>query len=255
MSLSIDHIVISVNDLEAAIKSYSALGFKVIKGGKHGSGITHNALIIFADGTYFELIAVVEGADTSKAEFLELIRQGDDEGCTGYALVADDLSKAAEEIKKRGIDVGAVRDGSRKRQDGIDIAWKMTNLDESRSPFMIEDVTERKLRVPTEEPYIQHDNGVLGISSVLILTGDLISSSKRYEAIIGSTAQKSDKNATFPIAQSTIILQSPTSGVERDYVKNYGSVPYEITLSSKVTGMFISAEDAHGARLRLVAVN
>jgi hypothetical protein len=58
----LDHVVILVPDLEAAIKTYSTqLGFRVIPGGKHAGfpgQRTWNALIAFeADGTYIELIA------------------------------------------------------------------------------------------------------------------------------------------------------------------------------------------------------
>ena len=57
MPLSLDHIVILVDELEAAITHYEALGFTVQRGGTHADGATHNALVGFADGSYLELIA------------------------------------------------------------------------------------------------------------------------------------------------------------------------------------------------------
>ncbi len=59
MFTGIDHVAIVVNELESAIESYSRAGFTVVRGGKHPIG-THNALIAFADGSYFELIAFVK---------------------------------------------------------------------------------------------------------------------------------------------------------------------------------------------------
>ena len=50
---AIDHLVIMVRDLGAAIRDYSELGFTVVPGGSHPTG-THNALIAFADGSYLE---------------------------------------------------------------------------------------------------------------------------------------------------------------------------------------------------------
>ena len=50
MSLSLDHVVIHVTDLEAAIADFSAIGFNVQRGGQHAEGATHNALVGFADG-------------------------------------------------------------------------------------------------------------------------------------------------------------------------------------------------------------
>ena len=59
MLKGIDHLVIVVPELEAAVASYRGLGFTVVPGGRHPIG-THNALIAFADGSYLELIAFFE---------------------------------------------------------------------------------------------------------------------------------------------------------------------------------------------------
>src|SRR3972149_5643300 len=59
MLRGIDHLVVVVPDLAAAAKSYAALGFSVVPGGRHPVG-THNQLIAFADGSYIELIAFYE---------------------------------------------------------------------------------------------------------------------------------------------------------------------------------------------------
>jgi hypothetical protein len=57
MGLSLDHVVIAVRDLDRTIADYTALGFTVTVGGEHTGGASHNALIVFADGAYIELIA------------------------------------------------------------------------------------------------------------------------------------------------------------------------------------------------------
>jgi catechol 2,3-dioxygenase-like lactoylglutathione lyase family enzyme len=62
MSLSLDHIVIRVHDLTRTIEDFTALGFTVQQGGTHADGVTHNALIGFADGSYIELIAFLQAA-------------------------------------------------------------------------------------------------------------------------------------------------------------------------------------------------
>ena len=55
--LALDHIVIAVHNLEAAIADYRAMGFQVLVGGQHPGRTSHNALIVFADGAYLEIIA------------------------------------------------------------------------------------------------------------------------------------------------------------------------------------------------------
>ena len=59
MLKGIDHLVIVVPELEAAVATYRGLGFTVVPGGRHPIG-THNALIAFTDGSYLELIAFFE---------------------------------------------------------------------------------------------------------------------------------------------------------------------------------------------------
>ena len=56
----LDHIVIAVADLDSAIADYRKLGFTVFPGGTHHGGASQNALVVFADGSYFELIAYLK---------------------------------------------------------------------------------------------------------------------------------------------------------------------------------------------------
>ena len=57
-TLELDHIIVTVDNLNEAIEDYKSLGFRVMYGGKHASGTTHNALIPMSDGAYIELIAL-----------------------------------------------------------------------------------------------------------------------------------------------------------------------------------------------------
>ena len=54
--LHLYHAVVAVEDLVAAITDRRALGFTVVRGGIHANRATHNALMIFLDGTYLELL-------------------------------------------------------------------------------------------------------------------------------------------------------------------------------------------------------
>ena len=64
MISGIDHLVILVEALEAAVAEYEELGFRVTPGGEHADGLTRNALVPLADGTYLELVSFVDPADT-----------------------------------------------------------------------------------------------------------------------------------------------------------------------------------------------
>jgi hypothetical protein len=54
--LLLDHLVLVVDDLSSAISQFESRGFTVTPGGTNGP--THNALIVFSNDTYIELIAL-----------------------------------------------------------------------------------------------------------------------------------------------------------------------------------------------------
>ena len=163
--LKLDHVIIAVADLDPAVEDYRALGFTVIYGGRHASGSTHNALICFQDGTYLELLAPTgDPAQPGATDFSPLLAQG--EGLVGYALLSLDLLGDAEDLRSRGVNVGEVSEGRRLRKDGIELRWRTASIDGGMSPFLIEDITPRNLRVPDDLSTITHANGVSGIAKL-----------------------------------------------------------------------------------------
>ncbi len=120
---SIDHIVILVSDLGAASADWERAGFTVIQGGTHAAGTTHNALVSFADGTYFELIAFL-GSDEKAQEHRWWPRVTDGEGLIDYALLSDDLNADSAEARGRGLDIFGPDDGGRTRLDGERLEWR-----------------------------------------------------------------------------------------------------------------------------------
>ena len=56
LPLLLDHLVLFVDDLKTAVTHFESRGFTVTPGGTNGP--THNALIVFSNDTYIELIAL-----------------------------------------------------------------------------------------------------------------------------------------------------------------------------------------------------
>lgn len=164
--LRLDHVIIAVPDLDAAMEDYRVLGFTVIYGGRHASGATHNALICFSDSTYIELLALVEGAQPGNVNSLtaQMLQKG--EGLVGYALLSQDFQTDIEALRARGVNVSAVSDGGRTRTDGVELRWRGALVDDGTSPFLIEDVTARNLRVPDDAATVTHANGVTGVAQL-----------------------------------------------------------------------------------------
>ncbi|HKG26535.1 MAG TPA: VOC family protein, partial [Thermomicrobiales bacterium] len=121
MIRGIDHVVILVDEIEAAMARYRELGFTVVPGGRHPSA-TENALVSFRDGSYLELIAFWEESDESHP-FHRHRAAGP--GIIAYALAADDLEETVAGLRGRGAAYSDPQAGARLRLDGVEVAWLM----------------------------------------------------------------------------------------------------------------------------------
>lgn len=163
--MQIDHVVIAVRDLDAALADYRALGFNAFYGGRHANGATHNALICFADGSYIELLAATGNVPQSGIiDFSPMLAVG--EGLGGYAYLSHNLDADIAALRAQGIAVGDPIDGARLRADGVQIAWRLALVRDGFAPFYVQDVTPRHLRVPNDAVITTQPNGVLGVIGI-----------------------------------------------------------------------------------------
>lgn len=181
MRFALDHVVIAVSDLDKAIADYRALGFTVTPGGRHPGRTSHNALVVFEDGAYIELIAWTAPNDAERWNVMHR-RHGD--GFMDFALIPDDLPRATAEAKARGLRLNGPIDGGRVRPDGVELKWQTARQETFDLPFLCADVTPRALRVP-EGDVRRHANGAVGIPSLTIAVDDLEVSRRRYRQLLG----------------------------------------------------------------------
>jgi catechol 2,3-dioxygenase-like lactoylglutathione lyase family enzyme len=229
----IDHVVIRVDDLAAAIRDYTALGFTVTPGGEHPGLGSHNALIPFADGGYLELIAYRKpgprrvlpkharaGELTGTESPMErhvLPWETAPEGLIDYALLPSAIDAAIAEARQRGLQIEGPIPGGRLRPDGQRVEWQLGVPSSFDLPFLCTDVTPRPLRVP-EGPARQHANGASGIQGLIIVVNNLAESTVRYRALLGqepwpsatAVAVPGALVASFTLGPSTIRLAEPT---------------------------------------------
>jgi hypothetical protein len=260
--LRFDHAVILVNDLEQAISDYQALGFNVFYGGEHAGGLTHNALIVFQDGTYLELLApthpdLLKQIDPNdRSNFLFMFERG--EGFGGYALLSQNLEGDVAGMENRGLKVQLRSPGGRVTPTGEELRWRSAMLDGSMTPFFIQDDTPRFLRV-TKDPDLQRQpNGISGIAGIMIPYSDLNSGVNLYSTILGNPPQQQDSmSADFALEAITITLVAPTNDDQNlgDYLAQHGEVPYKLWLWTSV-GEKAGELDTmltHGVQLELMA--
>jgi catechol 2,3-dioxygenase-like lactoylglutathione lyase family enzyme len=102
----LDHIIILVNDLDAAATRYRAMGFALKPGRPHDNGI-RNQHVKFEDGTELELLTAPEAKDQLTTQYRRYLAQGD--GPAHVVLYAPDADALAKRIV--GGEFGAERDG------------------------------------------------------------------------------------------------------------------------------------------------
>lgn len=258
MPLAIDHIVIAVRDLAQASADYAAAGFTVTPGGWHTGGATHNALISFADGAYFELIAFAEPDQEQPHKWWPRFARG--EGTVDFAMLSPDLGAEAARLRAAGLTAEGPTDGGRERPDGEVLAWRSLTLGtEIPLPFVIEDVTARELRVPPP-PATEHGLGVTGIAGLVMLVPDLEAASAAYTALLGVAAEAVEPSIAgvhavrrFRFGEQWIDLAEP-EGIAKQlwrHIEDHVAGPYEIILATETPGHApVAPELAHGAHIR-----
>lgn len=203
MSLVMDHVIILVDDLERASADFEALGFTVTPGGEHGEGLTHNALIHFADGTFFELFAYKRGWRASVLRwlyragalgflarsrgrgglfrFIELTDMP--EGLVDFCLLADSLQAATDATEQANLPTPDPLSSSRVRPDGQEVRWDIISILTPALPFL------RSPYVPPIAPAPQatrHDNGAHGIARLQIESSDPATLARLYAQLLGT---------------------------------------------------------------------
>lgn len=197
--MTLDHVVIAFHDLERAIAEWQSQGFTVVRGGRHPGRTSHNALVVFEDGAYVELIAWAEPGP-SERWYNELMAHG--EGLMDFALLPRNVPQAIEEAKARGLELKGPVDGGRVRPDGQEVKWQTARQHTFDIPFLCADITPRALRVPEGEAR-RHANGRKGIAKVSVAVPDVDASLRRYEALLG----KLDRTADGGIRVGECVIQ------------------------------------------------
>lgn len=250
----IDHIVITVNDLDEATASFSSLGFNVIFGGHHEHRPSSNLLIPFADGSYIELIGFRPHPTPIVDPWWDLHQTG--EGLVDFALLSEGLERDLERLQNAGVSARGPITGGRTRPDGQRVDWLVVRIAASagaRPPFVIEDVTPTSLRIPSGAD-ATHDNGIERIAGITILVESLETAAPLYEAVTGTKGSTNDSSlgdgaATirFLVGKHWIELIEATTDELRATLALRGSGPYQFTLEK--SGAPGAPQIVHGARM------
>jgi hypothetical protein len=170
----LDHVVYVARDLGEAVEDHKRRGFTVTPGGEHAGGVTHNALVCFADGSYLEIVGFRKPDPTHR--WWTHATSG---GFADFAVLSDDLAEDTSALSD--LVVREAAEGGRTRPDGVSLRWRAAFL-RAPLPFLIEDLTPRDLRVPGGDS-TRHANGVTGIASLVVAARDERSVDGSYERL------------------------------------------------------------------------
>jgi hypothetical protein len=204
--MHLDHIVFLVDNLDDATARWARDGYTVTPGGIHADGLTHNALICLADGSYIELLAF----RTSIVGAHRWARFRAFPGPIDYALAHDDLPTFVAEPTGQHLGYYAYSEGGRRRPDGMEIRWRTSwpPADVPGLPFLIEDLTPRDQRVPAGSAR-SHPNGAQRIASLTLAVHQPAETAQRLAQLCGAAAEQIAEGWALQLGATQIYVRQP----------------------------------------------
>ena len=267
MFTRLDHVMICVPDLAQGIEQYGKLGFNIYPGGVHTGKGTHNA-IAFNQDDYIELLAIRDEAEYQAAAgqsgnaggtLTEFIAAG---GGIRYVIIqSDDLAADVAAMRKRGVDVADVNEGSRHTPAGLELRWKVAVLGPGNPLpiFFIQHLTsatERRKQVPVfaNHPAGNHPNGVRALERVYIATADVEADAATYAKVLGVPQPEAHRGtvimsnmAVFELGPTGLSIAQPYApGPAADALARRGPGPFQALYRTTSMGAAARWMQEHG---------
>ena len=242
MFTRIDHVMLCVPDLGAAVAQFRKLGFNMHPAGEHPGRGTHNA-VSFNQDDYIELLSIRDAAEyqagvkagSNGGGLPEFIAKG---GGLRYVVVqSNDLVADVAAMRARGVEIGDVQEGRRVTPEGREIRWKSAALGPRNAlPLVflqpLTPIEERRLQVPGAG---QHPNHVTTLDRAYIVVADAAKESALYAKVLGlpqpplvkGTVIMSDM-AVFQLGPNGLGVVTPyADGPAAEALKRRGPGPFQ----------------------------
>lgn len=146
--MRLDHIVFAAgpDGLAATAERLSKLlGEDFVDGGIHPRFGTRNRILPLTDGTYLELVEVLDHPASDKAPFGQAVRARSElgGGWMGWVVAVDDITPLEERLGRESVK------GNRHRPDGTELLWRQLGVKGLQSdpqlPFFVQWETDPAL--------------------------------------------------------------------------------------------------------------
>jgi hypothetical protein len=215
--LGLDHVIILVRDLDDADAGLARLGFRPTPRGVHSAHMgTANATVMLENGTYLEILTVLE-ATPANADSRAVLAER--EGPFGLALKTDDAHGAAEAFEAAGIAAGgalafvrpvALPNGT---QDAcFTVARIRSEATPGASLFVCQHHTPE---IVWRDDYLEQPNGAAGLVEVIGIADDLLAIEDAYGAIFGERVQRAADRVTIAAGDAPITFLAPGAFARR----------------------------------------
>src|SRR5260370_10285541 len=211
MLTRVDHVMICVPDLASGIDAYQRLGFNIYPGGAHTGRATHNA-IAFTGEEYIEVLSIRDRSTVAPGTADEGLARYLDEG-GGFRVIAvqsDDLDTDVAAMRRRGVDVGASRDGGRRTPARQELRRRAAVPGPSvpLPIFFIQHLTsleERRRQAKAGD----HPNGAPRVHRVYISVPDGVPTSRLCSRVLGLPEAPSHRGAVLHACRAVADPQPP----------------------------------------------
>lgn len=250
MPVAIDHLLVVVHDLEAAVRDFQALGFTIQQRDDSIEGSMINRFICFADGSYILLSAFAQPEQAKQHRLAPFLARG--EGWADYSFVVDDVAGVAHSLENAGLSMRGPIRVANTLASGEE--WSLDLLltgvgaqGDGALPFLVEDKEGRDKRIPIPVP---HENGASGIVGLRLAVRSAQSVADSLETMLGGRLALQQTEIEGRIARR-IEFDNFWLEIVEDLNAN-GGLPglYEAVLSSDRGAKVVDGNLVHGASLR-----
>ncbi|KAI1791543.1 glyoxalase-like domain-containing protein [Ganoderma leucocontextum] len=248
---TLDHIVhlTPPGTLDQGVSVFQNLGFTVSPGGTHAGGKTTNALVVFEDGTYLELLHFTAPPPEDDPNPWAHKRPGWIDfaflGNGGTPSIAETINARAD-ADGSGVHYAPEVRGGRTREDGKVLEWLISappGGERGKLPFFCGDLTPRDWRVPLEpRSNSRHNNTARGVAHVKLLVPpeELTATTKELTSVLGTSPFSSTLEEVVwrldlqpsrvgpPSAIPVLKLRAAEDEEETEYVRTHGPGIYEV---------------------------
>ena len=139
--MRVDHVGFAAGPegLQETARSLAArLGVRTVDGGPHPRSGTRNVVLPLSEGSYVEVVEVLDHPVAEKALFGRAVRQRSEAGGGWFtwAVVVDDLTPFEERLGE------VAEEGVRRRPDGVELRWRQIGApglrEDPQLPLLIE---------------------------------------------------------------------------------------------------------------------